>query len=382
MTKIDLDDISIVPAITSKILSRKECYPRHNSNGKLPIIVSPMDTVIDKNNFNLFNFSNLISCIPRQENYNISPFCKENYFKSYGLNEIKNILYNIVYDISEEYGITIKKDSNYINSLIEEQKINSDQVISKFEKYFDGYSNILIDIANGHMEELINIIKLFNSIARGYGKIYVGNIAHPETYKVLAEAGAHGVRLNVGPGQACLTAQNTAIFYPIASLIKECKEIKTKNNFNCLIISDGGCKNYADIIKCLALGADYVMLGSLINKSIESAGQKYIKLFKKYIPIKQTIAEYLFRRKYKVYVKYRGMSSKEVQKKWNKDRIVTAEGTTRIRLVEYTLKGFLDNFCDYLKSAMSYTNCKTLEEFIGGVQIIEISNNSYKRFNK
>ena len=35
-------------------------------------------------------------------------------------------------------------------------------------------------------------------------------------------------------------------------------------------------KSFADIIKSLALGADYVMIGGLINKTIESAGENYL----------------------------------------------------------------------------------------------------------
>lgn len=41
------------------------------------------------------------------------------------------------------------------------------------------------------------------------------------------------------------------------------------------IIADGGIRNYSDIIKAIALGADYVMCGSIFARMIESAGIKY-----------------------------------------------------------------------------------------------------------
>ena len=53
-----------------------------------------------------------------------------------------------------------------------------------------------------------------------------------------------------------------------------------------------------------------------------------------------------------------------------------------IRPVEYTIGQWTQNFEDYLRSAMSYTNCKTLEEFRGNVNINLISEQSYQRFNK
>jgi hypothetical protein len=76
------------------------------------------------------------------------------------------------------------------------------------------------------------------------------------------------------------------------------------------------------------------------------------------------------------------MSTKEVQKKWGKENLKTSEGVVRTNKVEYTIKGWSKNFTDYLKSAMSYSDSKRIEEFINNTETIEISNSAYKRFNK
>ena len=76
------------------------------------------------------------------------------------------------------------------------------------------------------------------------------------------------------------------------------------------------------------------------------------------------------------------MSTKEVQKKWGKEVLTTSEGVVRFRKVDYTLKQWVENFEDYLRSAMSYSNAATLEEFIGRADIIKISDNAYNRFKK
>ncbi len=143
--------------------------------------------------------------------------------------------------------------------------------------------------------------------------------------------------------------------------------------------SDGGMQNYSDIIKALALGADYVMVGSIFNKCIESAGSNYI--FKR-IPVTQCVAEYLYGRGMKIHKKFRGMSTKEVQKSLGNDKLKTSEGVIRYRPVEYTINGWVENFEAYLRSAMSYTNAKTLKDFIGETEIIQISDNAYKRIKK
>jgi len=176
----------------------------------------------------------------------------------------------------------------------------------------------------------------------------------------------------------CLTTQQTGIGYPMGSLVKECRDIANTLDNPAKIIADGGMKKFSDIIKALALGADYVMIGSILNKSLESSGQNY---FMK-IPISKSIAKFLYFKGFTVTKKFRGMSTKEVQRKWGKTNLKTSEGVVRYRKVEYTLEQWTQNFTDYLKSAMSYTNSKTLKEFIGNVQINKITNNAYYRFKK
>jgi ABC-type long-subunit fatty acid transport system fused permease/ATPase subunit len=83
-----------------------------------------------------------------------------------------------------------------------------------------------------------------------------------------------------------------------------------------------------------------------------------------------------------VYKKFRGMSTKEVQKKWGKETLTTSEGVIRFRQVEYTLAKWIENFEDYLRSAMSYSDAITLEDFIGQANVIKITNNAYNRFKK
>jgi NAD(P)H-dependent flavin oxidoreductase YrpB (nitropropane dioxygenase family) len=179
----------------------------------------------------------------------------------------------------------------------------------------------------------------------------------------------------------CLTTKQTTIGYPAASLIRECYEIKVDNNYSTKIVADGGMKDFSDIILALALGADYVMVGSILNKSLESCADTY--WFKR-IKINQysKFAKWLFKKKFKLTKKFRGMSTKEVQKKWGKKILKTSEGISKKQNVEYTLKQWTENFDDYLRSTMSYTNSKNLSDFIGKVNVIKISDKAYDRFNK
>jgi hypothetical protein len=182
----------------------------------------------------------------------------------------------------------------------------------------------------------------------------------------------------------CLTTKQSGVGYPMASLIHETYHIKQeliKNNPNIklpFIVADGGMKNYSDIIKVLALGADYVMLGSIFNKALESCADNYLFGIK----LNNSLAKYFFDNGFPIKKYYRGMSTKGAQKAMGKTDFKTSEGITRFRRVEYTLYGWIDNLKHYLRTAMSYSDAKTLNDFIGKVEIIQITKNAYDRYNK
>lgn len=358
--KLDFDDILIVPKTVTSINSRSEITVR-DENGFLPIFAAPMDTVVDRYNMGKYLDLGIRVCLPR---------IAEPTEQHYSLNE--NVF--------------------YAYSLVDFQRIFLGDVGKPGKTY------ALIDVANGHMPAVLETIR---EAKEKYGDslcIMAGNIANPETFRVLSEAGADYIRVGIGNGGGCLTTQQTGVGFPMASLIKEVKYIADQMNKPAKIVADGGFKKYSDIIKALALGADYVMLGSIFNKALESAGQDFVKVdndqyitFNEYVYSFHTFGSHFDTSNITkentmaigaLYKKFRGMSTKEVQKNWGNTNLKTSEGVVKYQLVEYTLKGWCDNFEHYLKSAMSYTNSHDLSEFVGEVEINQISDNAFKRYNK
>ena len=334
--KYDWNDISIVPASLSTISSRKEINSTYE--GKLPLFTAPMDKVIDETNLKIFEENNINVCLPRHIKYDHNK--SNDYFYSYGLDEI--------IDIVEKNGLLPKR--------------------------------VLIDIANGHLMKLYDISKQIKETYGNEIELMVGNIANPETYREYCEIGVDYIRLNIGSGSACTTGANVGIFYPSASLVNECYGISKEFDNPTKIIADGGFRNFSDIIKALALGAHGCMLGGIFNKCLESCGDNFDSENGNIISEKQALER--FESKLPVYKYYRGMSTKEVQKSWNKSELKTGEGISKYNKVDYTLGGWCENFTDYLKSAMSYTNSRKLSDFIGEVKWEVISQNSFNRFNK
>ena len=360
--KFDYNDIVIVPKVQTIISSRSECDPytywtfktplcSEITIQKLPIFAAPMDTVVSGNNFWEYINNRITPCLPRGQYINASS--TEQFFQSFGIHEIE-------------------EDLLYFNS---NNRIYQEGGRPKFYEY----KNIVIDTANGHMKKIVDILKKIKQ-RHPHINVMVGNIANPETFKILGEAGADYVRCSIGTGAGCTTAANVGVNYPLGSLITECRIIKNENSSldNVKIVADGGIRNYSDAIKALALGADYIMIGSIFNKAIESAGFNY--LFG--VRISDKLARLLWRYDFPIKKKYRGMSTKAVQRSWGKSKLVTAEGITKYQKVEYTLNQWTENFVDYLKSDMSYSNAKTLDDFIGEADYCFITQKAYERFNK
>lgn len=346
MELFDFDDILIEPATTSNIRSRTEINARM-SNGMLPLFTAPMDTVICPENKNMFKSNGIMPILPRIKNPNLD-YTSTDEFLSYSLDEFERIFLQ-----------------------------SSPTTMSELPFL------ALIDIANGHMSDLIQLSKRAK-LKYGNGlTLMVGNIANPNTFIEYCNADVDYVRIGIGNGNGCLTTVQTGVGYPMASLIEGCVKFRKSNSWaqKTKIVADGGFKKYSDIIKALSMGADYVMLGSILNKCLESCGettkedgtvinqysQESLEMFNVDIPL------------YKV---FRGMSTKEVQKDWGKTNLTTSEGVVRRNQVEYTISGWVNNFESYLKSAMSYTAKKELHHFIGGVRYNKITINSFRRFDK
>lgn len=334
------DDVMVQPAVVSEINSRRECNP-FNKDEMLPIFTAPMSTVVNLENRDKFEENNIYTIIPRnidlQERLNSSLSGK---WAAFSLKEFSNLFCN----------------PYHVNTT-------------------DAIWRVLIDIANGHMQKMYDMVKTAKYIHGDKVQIMVGNIANPETYKVCYEAGVWGVRCSIGSGCGCITTSNTSICYPIASLISEIYQMKNDiflhNNFlnkereeMPKIIADGGVRNYSDVIKALALGADYVMVGSLFAAMDESAGETVVMDGKSY-------------------KEFYGMASREGQIAINGEKTKTSEGIKKYLPIIGNISQWTDNMTAYLRSAMSYCNIKDVKDFNPtNVTLNVVSNNTKNSINK
>lgn len=325
--------------------SRSEANPFF-INGNLPLITAPMFATCDDSNYKEFLENQVNICLPRGvQNVESSKYV----FLSYSVEEFENIA----------------------------------NLTEKFEKTL----YVCIDTANGNMPKLHNVIKLAKSKFGDNVVIMAGNVCSLVAFQALVVAGADYIRVGIGGGGSCHTTKNTAIGQTnLNELIRKCYEYKMKNRKTCKIVADGisqyikycqtefdyNDNGYAAIIELLFSGADLVMVGRLFAQSFESSGSKVYKN-----TVDSLYEDYLGETGNKIdnmYVVFSGMSTHTAQKQYGKN-LKPSEGATSIEKVRWFLKDwlfgnedqdnypFLNGFENSLRSAMSYTGSKTLEDF-------------------
>jgi len=153
-----------------------------------------------------------------------------------------------------------------------------------------GANIITVDIAHGHMERMLDMIKWLKD---RFPKIEIlaGNIATGQAAYDLIKVGADAIKVGVGPGSMCKTRIVAGVGVPQLTAIEDCAQVCIE--YGVPAGADGGNRFSGDIVKALAAGANWVMLGSMLKGIIETPGK-----------IENGMK------------KYRGMASKDAQISW------------------------------------------------------------------
>jgi IMP dehydrogenase len=220
---------------------------------------------------------------------------------------------------------------------------------------------VVVDTAHGHSKGVIDAVRRLRGEHPDL-QIVAGNIATPEGYAALCDAGADGVKLGIGPGSICTTRVVAGVGVPQISAILECAALARKRGVP--IVADGGIKYSGDVVKAIAAGADSVMIGSLFAGTDEAPGE--LVLYQG--------------RSYKV---YRGMGSIGAMKAGSKDRYFQGGVSDERKLVPEGIEGrvpyrgpladSLFQIVGGLRSGMGYCGARTIPELQQTAQLRKIT---------
>ena len=145
-----------------------------------------------------------------------------------------------------------------------------------------GVDVLVVDSAHGHST---NVLRLVGWVKENHPDVDVvgGNVATADGARALAQAGADGVKVGIGPGSICTTRVVSGVGVPQVTAIMDAVEACGASGVP--VIADGGIRYSGDITKAIAAGAHSVMCGSLFAGLAEAPGETILyrgRTFKSY----------------------------------------------------------------------------------------------------
>ncbi|WP_420465239.1 IMP dehydrogenase [Panacagrimonas sp.] len=226
-----------------------------------------------------------------------------------------------------------------------------------------GADVVVVDTAHGHSKGVIDRVR---AIKQQYPDLQVigGNIATADAALALADAGADGVKVGIGPGSICTTRIVAGVGVPqISAVMAVAAALKHRD---VPLISDGGVRYSGDFAKALAAGAHAVMVGSMLAGTEEAPGE--VELYQG-----------------RSYKSYRGMGSLGAMSATHgsKDRYFQDTTSEMEKLVPEGIEGrvpykggmaaIVHQMIGGLRACMGYTGCGSVDDLRVRARFVKIT---------
>lgn len=308
-TAITFDDVLLIPAYNHYESRRLVDISMRDRTGKLtlklPVITSNMDTITEDKMANFMGSKGGMGALHRfmsiEENINVFKACEFPTFVSIGCT---------------------KADLDRAAALRDE-----------------GAEYFCIDVAHAHAKYVGQTLKNLRSLLPN-GCLMAGNVATYAGADYLASCGADLIKVGIGGGSVCSTRIKTGFGVPMLSCIQDCARTDRS------IVADGGIRTAGDIVKALAFGADFVMIGGIFAGTRPTPGAVIEKSDGK--KVKQ----------------YRGMASREAQEDFmgEMNDWKTAEGVATEVTYREDEDAIIADIIGGLRSGLTYGGSNTIHE--------------------
>jgi IMP dehydrogenase len=303
------DDILLVPSYNHYESRKHVDVSSTDKTGKLtlklPIMSSNMDTITEDGMANFLGEKGGIGVLHRfctvEENVAMFKKCKTKTFVSVGCSE---------------------KDLERVAALRDA-----------------GAQYFCLDVAHAHARYVGRTLKSLRELLGDNACLLAGNVATYAGADYLASCGADVIKVGIGGGSVCTTRIKTGFGVPTLSSIHQCKRVDRS------IVADGGIRSAGDIVKALAFGADFVMIGGMLAGTRPTPGEVLTVEGKK---VKQ----------------YRGMASREAQEDFHgvMTEWKTAEGVATNVPYREDEEKIIADIVGGLRSGLTYAGSSDLRE--------------------
>ena len=354
-TGVCFDDVLLVPQY-SPIRSRKDIDLRIGLKNvryrfSLPIISSPMDTVTE---------SKMVVAMARAGGLGI--IHRYNTVKEQA--EIASTAYELLYE----------EDHNARHALAAAIGVTGEYIDRATALYDANVRIFCLDVAHGHHVIMKHALKELRDVFGDSIHIMAGNVATLEGFNDLADWGADSIRVGIGGGSICSTRLQTGHGMPTLQSVLECAQ----SDRDVMLVADGGIRTSGDIVKALAAGADFIMVGSLLAGTDETPGDVeypgggydyYMTSSNASAVCAPDDVSYSGPVGVK---KYRGMASKEAQVNW-RGYPSSIEGVSTTVPLKGPVDAILHELEVGLRSGLSYSGANTVRELQAKAQFMKQS---------
>jgi IMP dehydrogenase len=219
----------------------------------------------------------------------------------------------------------------------------------------------VVDSAHGHSKGILDMIRW---LAHHFPKIDIvgGNVATAEGAVAIRDAGAHAVKVGIGPGSICTTRVVNGVGIPQITAVHSAARALEGS---IPVIADGGIRHSGDVPKALVAGAETVMLGSILAGTEESPGEKIIHEGRQYVA-------------------YRGMGSIAAMKSAagsrerygqtsDREEDLVPQGIEGIVPYAGTVRKVMTQFCGGLRASLGYCGTRTVPELRARGRMVRVS---------
>ena len=212
-----------------------------------------------------------------------------------------------------------------------------------------------LDVAHAHARYVGKTLKRIRGLLGRDVCIMAGNVATYAGADYLASLSADIVKVGIGGGSVCTTRIKTGFGVPNLTAIKNCARADRS------VVADGGIRTPGDIVKAIAFGADFVMLGSMLAGTRPTPGRVITRRDEQ-------------GREHKVKV-YRGMASSEAQDTFHGGMAEwkTAEGVSLEVPYREDEEAIVADIVGGLRSGLTYGGSATIRELQRKLDFIRVT---------